>query len=68
MLLPLRMTSWLGRFTISWALIICFFVLVLEDIAVQTGDRFSMDNIDIHVNEMCEKAPNSLIEAAWEVD
>lgn len=71
-MLPLSMVSQTGYFTIMWAPLISYGVLVLRDIAAQLVDPFGHDPDDLPVRALCLEATNSVLDAVktagWDTD
>lgn len=71
-MLPLSMVSETGYFTIIWAPLISYGVLVLRDIAAQLVDPFGHDPDDLPVQALCLEATNGVLDAVktagWDTD
>lgn len=72
LMLPLSMVADTGFFTILWAPLISYGVLVLRDIAVQLVDPFGEDPDDLPVRAICLEMTNGVLDAAntsgWDTD
>lgn len=71
-LLPLSMTADTGFYTLVWAPLISYGVLILEDISGQLVDPFGCDANDLPIRELCHIAANSALDAVhtagWDTD